>query len=105
MIINLMLAEGSVNSLGQVALDLKTGQSPLLYFFGPTKNQREKGGAFMLKKFKSLEPVMTIFVLNEIGRQDDQFLKPEYFTFRTHPEPGASVARAVNFGEGAVLNF
>ncbi|OCR24118.1 hypothetical protein AFK24_15240 [Pseudomonas syringae] len=105
MIINLMLAEGSVNSLGQVALDLKTGQSPLLYFFGPTKNQREKGGAFMLNKFKSLEPLITIFVLNEIGKQDDQFLKPKYFTFRTHPEPGASVARAANFGEGAVLNF
>ncbi|WP_426114932.1 hypothetical protein [Pseudomonas sp. DSP3-2-2] len=105
MIINLMLAEGSVNSLGQVTLDLKTGESPLLYFFGPTKNQREKGGVFMLNKFKALEPLITVFVLNEIGKQDDQFLKPKYFTFRTHPEPGASLARAANFGEGAVLNF
>src|SRR5690606_19812872 len=92
-------------SLGQVTLDLKTGESPLLYFFGPTKNQREKGGVFMLNRFKALEPLITVFVLNEIGKQDDQFLKPTYFTFRTHPEPGASLARAANFGEGAVLNF
>lgn len=102
--IDLLIAEGSVDSAGAVKLDLGTGNNPLLYF-APTLNQRTKGGQFMKGKLSSFEPEIREFVLNEIGSQAGQFLQPTYFVIRTHAEVGAKTARAANFGEGAVLLF
>lgn len=102
--IDLLIAEGSVDSAGAVKLDLGTGVNPLLYF-APTLNQRTKGGQFMKGKLSSFEPEIREFMLNEIGSQAGQFLQPAYFVIRTHAEAGAKTARAANFGEGAVLLF
>lgn len=102
--LDLRVVQGTVDSAGKVQIDLKSGANPLLYY-APTRNQREKGGAYMLNRFKALEPELTEFELNDIGSQEGQFLKPDQFFIRTHAEPGAKVARAVNYGEGAVLLF
>lgn len=102
--IDLLVAQGSVDSAGRVQLDLGTGTNPLLYF-GPTANQRSKGGEFLKSELAGLAPEIKVFVLNEMGSQDGQFLQPESFRLATHAEPGAKVARAANFGEGAVLLF
>ena len=102
--INLTLAQGEIDEGGKVILDLKQGSGPMLYF-GPTQNQRIKGGAFMLNKIKSMDPAITTFVLNEIQPQTGQFLEVKYFDIKTHMEPGAGRASAENFGEGAILNF
>ena len=102
--IDLRVAAGSVDSAGRVELDLGTGANPLLYF-GPTANQRSKGGVFFRNKLNSLEPEIKVFVLNEMGSQAGQFLQPQEFVLRTHAEPGAREARAANYGEGAVLLF
>ena len=95
---------GSVDREGQVVLNLVKGRGPMLYF-GPTRNQREKGGAYMLNKIKALRPEITVYVINELKNDAGQFLQIKSFEIRIHAEPGAKVARAANFGEGAVLMF
>jgi hypothetical protein len=102
--IDLLYASGTVDSAGKVQLDLGSGTNPLL-FFAPTLNQRTKGGQFFQGKLAGLEPVIKVFVLNEMGSQADQFLQPDEFVIRTHAEPGAKLAKAENKGEGAVLLF
>jgi hypothetical protein len=102
--IDLMIATGSIDEGGKVVLDLHAGYGPLLYF-GPTRKQREEGGKFMLNKLKSMNPVITTYVLNEMQSQEGQFLKVKYFDIKTHQEPGSTLAHAENYGEGEVLLF
>lgn len=102
--IDLMIATGSIDEGGKVVLDLHAGYGPLLYF-GPTLKQREEGGKFMLNKFKSMDPIISTFILNEMQSQEGQFLKVKYFDIKTHQEPGSTLARAENYGEGGVLLF
>lgn len=102
--VDLMIATGSIDAGGRVVLHLHDGYGPLLYF-GPTPKQREEGGKFMLSKFKSMAPIITTFILNEMQSQEGQFLKVKYFDIKTHQEPGSTLARAENYGEGGVLLF
>ncbi|KFE51380.1 hypothetical protein [Pseudomonas syringae] len=102
--IDLMIATGSIEEGGRVVLDLHAGYRPLLYL-GPTRKQREEGGKFMLNKFKSMDPVITTYILNEMQSQEGQFLKVKYFDIKTHQEPGSTLAYAENYGEGEVLLF
>lgn len=102
--IDLMIATGSIDEGGRVVLDLHAGYGPLLYF-GHTRKQREEGGKFMLNTFKSMAPIITTYILNEMQSQEGQFLKVKYFDIKTHQEPGSSRAHAENYGEGEVLLF
>lgn len=102
--IDLMIATGSIDEGGRVVLNLHAGYGPLLYF-GHTRKQREEGGKFMLNRFKSMAPIITTYILNEMQSQEGQFLKVKYFDIKTHQEPGSSLAHAENYGEGEVLLF
>lgn len=93
---------------GEVVLDLGdpvTAQGMWELTFANTQHERRLGGQFFKKYYREADPKKRVFHLGKIAYTDQQYLKPQSFVLRTITAPGAAIAGASNFGDGAVEMF
>ncbi|WP_223466904.1 hypothetical protein [Pseudomonas sp. GL-RE-26] len=104
--IDLLATTGSVTSAGRVELNISTGTNYRLTYV-QTEHLRKVAGQRMQEIFRRLPDDQTIFVLNELKFEPDQFLKPDRFVIRTHnkKDSGARLLAGEDEGEGSVLVF
>ncbi|MBF4557654.1 hypothetical protein H7698_16375 [Pseudomonas sp. p50] len=104
--IDLMARKGSVNSAGQVELNIAEGTNYELTYV-QTRHLRKVAGERFQQVFKSLPDYKTRFPLSDLKYQPGQLLKPENFVIRTHNKQGSGAKLLANedAGEGAVLVF
>jgi hypothetical protein len=102
--VNLSVVVGAVDHLGRVVLDLSRGTSIECNLAGPSTARKELGKYFQ-QRFNDLPPHRRVFELGMLDFNGYDPLTPDRFEIRTQAAPGASDARASNFGDGAVVVF
>ncbi|CAM3964369.1 Imidazoleglycerol-phosphate synthase [Pseudomonas reidholzensis] len=103
--IDLALVTGEVDRRGRVVLDLAEGAS-LRCNLGGDEEQVSKDLSQALEQwFKALPKHCSVFELGMIDFDGYSALTPVRFIIRTQAAPGAKLASAANYGDGAVLTF
>jgi len=102
--LNLQLVDvpGTVNSAGQVVLDLKKS-SDFSLSYSDFDHERKLGGTFFKELFETLPDPKRVLVISEITREATNPIKPHVIKIRTQAAPGAKLRSADNYGDGAVL--
>ncbi|WP_219064688.1 hypothetical protein [Pseudomonas sp. UMAB-08] len=102
--VELLDVPGSINSVGQVVLDLKKSSNFSLSF-SDFVHEQKLGGEFFQTLFIALPDEKRILPISEVSHLTDQVIRPRSIALRTQPAPGATARAAENYGDGAVIVF
>lgn len=104
--IDLAMTPGVVDHQGMVTLDLARGVKFMCTLADDRHSEEQRLiGQLIQQRFQRLPIHKRVFVLGMLDLAGYSPLTPTSFEIRTQAAPGAKVARASNFGDGAVVVF
>lgn len=106
MSINLRAVEGTVDTSGQVLLDIEDAYDHL-FSGGGTGQERVRLGLYFKSEFERWgeDGDRLKFPLSELVVDENSPVNPKEFTLLTHAPESATVRSSTNYGDGAVVVF